>query len=111
MQLADSERSVGQLKSKTSELEGERDTLNEKLRRGADAISQTSKLQAKLEGKLSKLESDKAAAEKEAADAKATAAGLEVCSPLRAAVVVFLESQRVSAPGSRASICPHIRCP
>lgn len=78
LQLAESERSANELRSATAELERERDSLNDKIRRGADAISKTSKLQEKLEAKLSKLSTDKAAAEEEAASAKATATQLEV---------------------------------
>lgn len=78
LQLAESERSATELRSATADLERERDSLNDKIRRGADAISKTSKLQEKLEAKLSKLSTDKAAAEEEAAAAKATATQLEV---------------------------------
>eukprot|EP00892_Ulva_mutabilis_P003444 jgi/Ulvmu1/1471/UM011_0201.1 len=75
--LEASERTVADLRSTQSQLEHERDTLSDKLRRGAEAVSKTATLREKLEAKLAKLAADKTAAEEDAAAAKATATQLE----------------------------------
>jgi hypothetical protein len=81
LQLATAEASITELKAEKKALVQEQQALNEKIRRGGDAVAKTAQLQERLESKLLKLSVDKEAAERNAAAATKSVKNLEARHP------------------------------
>ena len=101
VQLGAAEEAIKKLEADKRALLDEASSLNEKLKRGSEAIKKLSKEQEKLESKLLKLSSDREAAVAESKTAKEAVKRLEVqlpCTPSR------LNCENCSVENSRHSM-------